>query len=180
MGEGTWLVGFLVVQRGLELALAARNTARLRARGAVEFGAGHYPVMVALHAAWLVTLAWAGYDRPVDAGWLGAFLMLQAARVWVIASLGRRWTTRILVLPGAPPVSRGPYRWLRHPNYLVVALEIAVVPLALGLPWVALAFTLANAVMLAWRIRLENQVLAWAVGQGPLPGANVSATLAKG
>ncbi|AXK82838.1 hypothetical protein DW352_21320 [Pseudolabrys taiwanensis] len=180
MGEGAWLVGFLVVQRGLELAIAARNTARLRGRGAVEFGAGHYPVMVALHATWLVTLAWAGYDRPVDVCWLGAFLMLQAARVWVIASLGRRWTTRILVLPGAPPVSRGPYRWLRHPNYLVVALEIAVVPLALGLPWVALAFTLANAVMLAWRIRLENQVLAWAVGQRPLPGANVSATLAKG
>ena len=180
MGEGAWLVGFLAVQRLGELALSARNTARLRAQGAVEFGAGHYPIMVALHAAWLTTLAWGGYDRPVDLGWLGLFVVLQAARVWVIASLGRRWTTRVLLVAGAPPVSRGPYRWLRHPNYLVVALEIAVVPLAFGLPWVALAFTLANAALLGWRIRLENQVLARAVGAGPRPGANVSATLAKG
>jgi len=179
MGEGAWLVGFLVLQRGIELALAARNTAQLRAAGAVEFGAGHYPLLVALHAAWLLTLAWAGHDRPVDGGWLTAFIVLQAGRVWVIASLGPRWTTRVLVLRGAKPVARGPYRWLKHPNYGVVALEIAVVPLALGLPWVALAFTVANAAVLAWRIRVENQALAWAVDGGAPPGAILSATLAK-
>ncbi|MCK9915721.1 hypothetical protein MXD81_41845 [Microbacteriaceae bacterium K1510] len=180
MGEGAWLVGFLVLQRAVELTLAARNTMRLRAQGAVEFGAGHYPIMVALHAAWLTTLAWAGHDRPVDLVWLGVFVVLQVARVWIIASLGRRWTTRVLVVPGTAPVSRGPYRWLRHPNYLVVGLEIAVVPLALGLPWVAVVFTLANTTLLAWRIRIENQALAWAAGDGLRPGANVSATLAKG
>lgn len=165
MGEGLWLIGFLLVQRLGELVLAQRNTAALRAAGAVEFGAGHYPVMVALHAAWWLTLAWFGYDRPVNFGWLAMFVLLQAARIWVIASLGGRWTTRIVVLPGAEAVVRGPYRWLSHPNYVVVALEIAVVPLALGLPGVAAAFTVANGAMLVWRIRLENKALAWAAGE---------------
>ena len=82
--------------------------------------------------------------------------------MWVIASLGRRWTTRVIVLPGAAPVARGPYRWLRHPNYLIVILEIAVVPLALGLPLFALVFSLANAALLVYRIRVENKALAWA------------------
>lgn len=180
MGEGAWLIGFLLVQRLAELVLARRNTARLRAEGAVEFGAGHYPVMVTLHAAWWLALAWFGHDRPVNLGWLALFVLLQAARVWVIASLGGRWTTRVMVLPGAEVVARGPYRWLKHPNYLVVALEIAVVPLALGLPGVALTFTLANAALLAWRIRLENRALAWSAGAGPQPEANASATLANG
>lgn len=180
MGEGAWLVAFLVVQRLFELALARRNTTRLRAEGAVEFGAGHYPVMVLVHAAWLVTLAWLGHDRDLDRGWLALFVMLQAGRVWVIASLGRRWTTRVLVLPGVFPVARGPYRWVRHPNYFIVGLEIAVVPLALGLPLVALIFTLANAALLVWRIRVENRALTWAAGERPPPGAIASATLAKG
>lgn len=180
MGEGAWLLAFLVVQRLAELALARRNTARVRAEGAVEFGARHYPVMVLLHASWLVTLAWLGHDRALDPGWLMLFIVLQMARIWVIASLGRRWTTRVLVLPGAVPVARGPYRWLRHPNYLIVVLEIAVVPLALGLPLVALTFSVANAVLLCWRIRVENRALTWAVGEGVPPGAIPSATLAKG
>lgn len=180
MGEGAWLVGFLVLQRLAELALAARNTVRLRAAGAVEFGASHYPVMVTLHAAWLLTLAWFGHDRPADLGWLAVFVVLQGARVWVIASLGPRWTTRVLVLPRATPVARGPYRWVRHPNYLVVALEIAVVPLAVGLPWVALIFSLANAAMLLWRIRVENRALIWAAAAGTPPMRIISATLAKG
>ena len=85
----------------------------------------------------------------------------------MIASLGRRWTTRVIVLPGAAPVARGPYRWLRHPNYLIVVLEIAVVPLALGLPLFALVFSLANAALLAYRIRVENQALAWATQPTP-------------
>jgi len=180
MGEGAWLVAFLVAQRLAELVLARRNTAQLKAEGAVEFGAGHYPVMVLLHASWLAVLAWLGHDRDLDPGWLALFIVLQAGRVWVIASLGRRWTTRVLVLPGTAPIARGPYRWLRHPNYLLVVLEIAVVPLALGLPFVALIFSLANAALLAWRIRVENRALTWAVGEGPPPGAIPSATLAKG
>lgn len=180
MSEGVWLIGFVLVQRLTELVLARRNTARLKAAGAVEFGAGHYPVMVALHAAWWLTLAWLGHDRAVNLGWLAVFVVLQAGRVWVIASLGQRWTTRVLVLPGAPPVVRGPYRLLRHPNYVVVVLEIAVVPLALGLPGVALIFSAANAALLAWRIRLENRALAWAAGSGRPGAAIASATLANG
>lgn len=106
--------------------------------------------------------------------------MLQAVRLWVLASLRSRWTTRVLVLPGASLVACGPYRWLRHPNYIVVALEIAAVPLALGLPWVAATFSLANASVLAWRIGVENRALTWAAAETSRPGAIVSATLAKG
>jgi methyltransferase len=180
VGEGAWLVVFLIVQRFAELAIAHRNTARLKAEGAVEFGAGHYPLMVLLHASWLAALAWLGHDRNLDAGWLMPFVLLQAARVWVIASLGRRWTTRVLVLPGADPIARGPYRWLRHPNYLVVALEIFVVPLILGLPAVALVFSAANAALLCWRIAVENRALTWAAGKDTRTAAMMPATLAKG
>lgn len=161
---GAWLVLFLVAQRLAELVLAQANTARLRAAGAVEFGASHYPAMVALHVFWLVTLWIFGHDRPVALPWLVAFVVLQLARLWVLATLGRRWTTRVLVLPGAAPVAGGPYRWLRHPNYVVVTLEIAVVPLALGLPVLALAFSIANAAMLYHRIGVENAALDWAAG----------------
>ena len=167
MGEGAWLVVFLIVQRLAELAWAQRNTARLRAAGGVEFGATHYPFMVALHAFWLLGLWFAGYDRPVDPAWLAVFVLLQAGRLWVLVSLGGRWTTRVIVLPGAAPVARGPYRWFRHPNYWVVVLEIAVVPLALGLPLFALAFSLANAALLAVRIRVENRALTWAGRSAP-------------
>ena len=162
MSEGAWLIAFLIVQRLAELGLAQWNTVRLREAGGVEFGATHYPLMVALHAFWLLGLWLLGHDRAVDPVWLGIFILLQAARLWVIASLGRRWTTRVIVLPGAAPIARGPYRWLRHPNYLVVVGEIAVVPLALGLPLFALVFSLANAALLAYRIRVENEALAWA------------------
>jgi len=162
MGEGAWLVAFLIVQRLGELVFAQFNTNRLRAMGGVEFGATHYPLMIVLHASWLIGLWMLGKDRPVVAFWLAIFVALQVGRLWVIASLGRRWTTRVIVLPGAAPVTRGPYRWFKHPNYLIVALEIAVVPLALGLPVFALIFSIANAALLAYRIRIENEALAWA------------------
>jgi methyltransferase len=162
MGEGAWLIGFVVVQRLAELGLAQWNTLRLRERGGIEFGAKHYPLMVALHVFWLLGLWMFGHDRNVNPFWLALFIVLQAGRLWVIASLGRRWTTRVIALPGSAPVARGPYRWLRHPNYLIVVLEIAVVPLAIGLPVFALVFSLANAALLAYRIRIENQALAWA------------------
>lgn len=176
MGEGGWLVAFLIAQRLAELALATRNTLRLRAAGGVEFGAAHYPLIVALHAFWLMGLWAFGHSRDVGPVWLTLFIILQAGRVWVIASLGARWTTRVIVVPGFVPVARGPYRFMHHPNYLVVALEIALVPLALGLPLFALAFSLGNAALLAWRIRVENQALAWASqADAPLTPAQTSA-----
>jgi methyltransferase len=162
MGEGGWLLAFMAVQRLAEIGLAQRNTGRLRASGGVEFGASHYPLIVALHALWMLGLWFYGHDRSVDPIWLGIFIVLQLVRVWVIASLGERWTTRVIVMPGAVPVARGPYRWLRHPNYTVVIAEIAVVPLALGLPVFAAVFSAANAALLAFRIHVENQALGWA------------------
>jgi methyltransferase len=167
MGEGAFLIAFIVAQRLAELWLARRNTERLVASGGVEFGRSHYIWVVALHLAWLAALWLFGRDRPIDPVLLVVFILLQAARIWVIGSLGRRWTTRVIVMPGVPPVASGPYRWLRHPNYLVVALEIAVVPLALGLPGVAVLFTLLNAAILYQRIRTENAALAWACENRP-------------
>jgi len=163
MREGACLVAFLVGQRLVELCFAQFNTRRLRAEGGVEFGAAHYPLMIALHASWLLGLWLLGYDRSVIPFWLAIFVLLQVGRLWVIASLGRRWTSRVIMLPGSAPVSRGPYRWLKHPNYLIVALEIAVVPLALGLPLFALIFSAANAALLAYRIRFENEALATSI-----------------
>jgi methyltransferase len=179
MAEGAWLVVFLFVQRLAELGFAQWNTVRLRAQGSFEFGAAHYPLMVALHAFWLLGLWTFGHDRSVDPFWLAVFILLQAGRLWVIASLRSRWTTRVIVLPGVAPVARGPYRWLRHPNYLIVVLEIAVVPLALRLPLFALVFSLANAALIATRIRVENQALAWARQAAPETSAATSATLAN-
>lgn len=157
-----WAVLLLVaLQRLAELVYARRNTRRLLAEGASEVGAAHYPLLVGLHALWLLALA---LTVPADAtpNWLllAAFLGLQALRVWILLSLGRYWTTRIITLPQAPLVRRGPYRFLRHPNYLVVAGEILILPLAFGAWEVALGFSLANALLLAHRIRLENAALA--------------------
>lgn len=155
------VLGLVVLQRLAELAFAQRNTRRLLAKGAVEVGRGHYPLIVALHAAWIAVLALTvPADAPASWPLLGLFLVLQAARIWVIASLGPYWTTRIITLTAAPLVRRGPYRWLRHPNYLVVVLEIAVLPLAFGAVWIALVFSLLNAVLLWHRIRVEAEALA--------------------
>jgi len=129
-------------------------------QGGVEVGREHYPLIVALHAVWLIGLWVLGWEAPVHPVWLGAYALLQVLRGWVLASLGRRWTTRIIVVPGEALVRRGPYRWLPHPNYLVVAGEIAVLPLAVGLGWYAALFTLLNAAVLAIRIRAENRALS--------------------
>ena len=159
----TWavlLLALVTAERLAELWLARRNTAALLARGGVEHAAAHYRLIVLLHAAWLAGLWVFAWDAPVASGWLAVFLALQGLRVWVLATLGRRWTTRIIVVPGETLVARGPYRLLAHPNYAVVVGEIAVLPLCLGLPWYALAFSLANAAVLAIRIRAENRALA--------------------
>ncbi len=155
------VVGFIVAQRLAELALATRNTRRLRARGAVEAGAGHYPAIVALHIAWLAAMLLAVVpETPASLPLLAVFVALQAGRIWVIAALGERWTTRVIVLPGAPLVARGPYRYVKHPNYLIVCAEIAVVPLIFGAWWIALVFSVLNLAMLWHRIRIEDAALA--------------------
>lgn len=153
------ILGLVTLQRAGELFLARRNTARLIVAGAREEGAGHYPLLVLMHAAWLAGLWLLAWNRPVSLPWLAVFGLLQALRIWVIASLGSRWTTRVIVSPHADLVRRGPYRFLRHPNYLVVAGEIAVLPLVFGLPLYAALFSLANALVLTIRIRAENQAL---------------------
>lgn len=151
---------FVTAERLAELVLARRNTQRLLAQGAREHASGHYFLIVALHAAWLAALWWLAPGRALDGFWLGLFVLLELGRLWVLGSLGRRWTTRIIVLPGAPLVRRGPYRFLDHPNYAVVVAEIAVLPLVFGLWRTALVFSIVNAVLLAVRIREENRALA--------------------
>ena len=149
----------VTAERFGELWLARRNTAALLKQGAVEVAPQHYMLIVLLHGFWLAGLWALGWDQPVNLAWLMVFLVLQVLRVWVLATLGPRWTTRIIVLPGEKLVATGPYRWLTHPNYVVVIGEIAVLPLCLGLPWYALAFSLANAAVLTVRIRAENAAL---------------------
>ncbi|HLK23795.1 MAG TPA: isoprenylcysteine carboxylmethyltransferase family protein [Caulobacteraceae bacterium] len=160
MTPSVGVLAVVTLQRLAELALASRNTRALKAAGAVEAGAGHYPLIVSLHAAWLAGLWALAWDRPINLAWLAGFIALQLLRGWVIASLGGRWTTRIIVLPGAGLVRRGPYRFLDHPNYLIVVGEIAVLPLAFGLPVYALLFSALNAAILWVRIRAESKVLS--------------------
>jgi methyltransferase len=153
------LLGVVTAERLGELWWARRNTADLLARGAKEYAPGHYAATVLLHSLWLAGLWAFGWAHPLNSGWLAIFLALQVLRLWVLTTLGRRWTTRIIVLPEAPLVAIGPYRFVSHPNYLVVAGEIAALPLCLGLPWLALIFSAANAVILLIRIRAENAAL---------------------
>lgn len=154
------LLGYLTVQRLAEVWWARHNEARLLAAGGIEYGRSHFTLMVLLHAAWLVGLWVLAIDRPLIPIFVVLFVFLQVARFWVLATLGRRWTVRIVVVPGEQLQRGGPYRWLRHPNYAVVIGEIAVVPLALGLPIYALVFSVLNAAMLALRIPAENAALA--------------------
>jgi methyltransferase len=153
------LLAFVTAERLSELWVARRNTVRLLANGAHEVAPGHYKLIVLLHALWLAGLWLLGWARQIVLIWLAIFLALQGLRVWVLLTLGRRWTTRIIVLPGAPLVATGPYRFLSHPNYLIVIGEIATLPLCLGLPWYALVFSVANLAVLAIRLRAENAAL---------------------
>ena len=159
MTPAALLLALVTLERLAELWLARRNTKALMANGAVEVAPGHYPLIVLLHAVWLAGLWLLGWQQSVGIVWLVIFLLLQVLRVWVLATLGPRWTTRIIVQPGLPLVATGPYRLLSHPNYVVVVGEIAVLPLCLGLPWYALVFSIANAAVLTIRIRAENAAL---------------------
>ncbi|WP_038952043.1 isoprenylcysteine carboxyl methyltransferase family protein [Bradyrhizobium japonicum] len=147
------ILGAITLQRVGELVISRANTRKLLARGAVEVAPRHYPSIITVHAAWLLSLWVFGRDQPVNVVALAGYLILQCLRFWVIWTLGSRWTTRIIVLPEQPLVSAGPYRFLSHPNY-------AVLPLVLGLPLLAIVFTILNAAVLAIRIRAENLALA--------------------
>ena len=146
-------------ERLAELWLANRNTKRLLAAGGHEAAAGHYPLIVVLHAAWLATLWWLAPGRPVNLPLLALFGLVELARIWVLGTLGSRWTTRIIVVPGETLVRHGPYRFFSHPNYAVVVAEIALLPLVFGLWRTALVFSLLNAVALTVRVREENRAL---------------------
>jgi methyltransferase len=154
------ILALVTLQRIGELVAARRNTRNLMARGAIELAPEHYPLIVAVHTAWLISLWVFGHNEPLNAMALAAYLVLQGFRGWIFWTLGARWTTRIIVVPGEPLVSAGPYRYLSHPNYAVVAGEIAVLPLVLSLPWISAISTILNAGVLAIRIRAENRALA--------------------
>lgn len=154
------LLTAVTFERMGELWLARSNTRALLARGAIEVAAGHYPAIVVLHAAWLVGLWLLACHAPLAMGWVAIFAGLQILRFWTLSTLGRRWTTRIIIVPGETLVTGGPYRFLRHPNYVVVIGEIAFFPLCFDRPLYALIFTLANALILTIRIRAENAALS--------------------
>ncbi|SCB62075.1 methyltransferase [Rhizobium aethiopicum] len=153
------LLTFVTLQRLGELVFARRNTAALLARGGREVAPEHYRIMVALHAAWIMGLWLLAPGRPIQPFWLVVFIGLQALRLWVLATLKDRWTTRIVVLPGSPLVKSGPYRFLRHPNYAIVVGEIAALPLAFGLTVYAIVFSFLNAAILHVRVKAENAAL---------------------
>ena len=158
-------VVLVAAQRLFELVIARRNERRARARGAVERGRGHYPLIVALHTLWLVSTLVEGLLRGPDLPvfWpvpLALFLLVQPLRYWALFSLGGRWNTIVLIVPGEKPVRRGPYKYLDHPNYVVVVVEILTFTLIFGAWVTALVFTILNAAILSVRIREENRALA--------------------
>jgi methyltransferase len=160
MTPAEFILALVTLQRAGELVLSRYNTHQLLARGGVEIAPRHYLLIVAVHAAWLISLWVYGHHQPVNTPALLLYVVLQGFRFWVMRTLGSRWTTRIIVLPEQPLVSAGPYRFLSHPNYTVVAGEIVLLPLVLGLPLLAVVFTILNAAVLAIRIRTENRALA--------------------
>ncbi len=151
-------LAFIVAQRLSELVIARRNTQRLLSEGGYEVGASHYPLIVSLHVLWIMALIILGYDQPVSLPWLAVFIVLQLLRLWILLSMGRRWTTRIIVAK-TPLVTKGPFAFVRHPNYLLVALEIFTAPMVLGLFPVAILFTVLNGAVLTLRIRVEDEAL---------------------
>jgi methyltransferase len=169
----TILVGLVGVERLAELVVAKRNAAWSFARGGVETGRRHYVAMVALHTGLLIGCVlevWVARPPFVPAlGWpmLALVLGSQALRWWCIATLGHRWNTRVIVVPGLPPIRRGPYRLLRHPNYVAVVVEGVALPLVHSAWITALAFSVLNAGLLTVRIRVEDAALASAAADRP-------------
>ncbi len=166
LAEISWaaiaILSFVTVQRLSELVVAQRNTVRLIAKGGYEAASEHYPLMVAVHSSWLLGLWWLAWNATVHWGWLAVYAVLQVLRLWVLTTIGKRWTTRIIVVPGEQLVRRGPYKFLNHPNYAVVIGEIAVLPLVFGLTWFAVVFSVLNAIVLYIRISAEQKALTQA------------------
>lgn len=161
MSPVTIAVALVAAERIAELVLSERNTRALLRRGAVEHGRLHYAAIVALHALWLGALvAFVPAATRPDMTLIALYIAVQFVRVWAILSLGPYWSTRVVTLPGAKLVASGPYRFLRHPIYAVVVAEIALLPLAFGAWEIALAFSLANAALLARRIQVEDRAIA--------------------
>lgn len=151
---------YVIIQRLAELVYANANTRRLLAEGGREHGARHYSLFIVLHSGWLAAIAlFAAPTTVPDMLLLSIFVASQAFRFWTLASIGRWWTTRIISAPHFPRVRRGPYRFIKHPNYALVVVEIAVLPLLFGAPATAITFSILNFVLLWWRIRIENDVL---------------------
>jgi methyltransferase len=167
------LIAVVALLRLLELAWSARNARRLRARGGVEAGAGHYPAMVAVHAGFLVSapleviLAGRPFVPALGLPMLALFAATMALRYWVIATLGDRWCTRVIVPPGGALVTSGPYRLMRHPNYLAVAIEIPALALVHSAWLSALVFGTLNGLLLRTRIRVEETALGRDAGVAP-------------
>ncbi len=153
------ILSLVTLQRLVELFIARRNTKRLLANGGVEVSAGQYPLIVIFHALWLAGLWYFVWGHDVSWPWIFAYLVLQAARGWIIAALGSRWTTRIIVVPGETLSAAGPYKYFRHPNYMIVAAEIFILPMVFGLWWYALLFGSINLALLYYRIREEEAAL---------------------
>jgi methyltransferase len=151
---------YVIIQRLAELVYANANTRRLLAEGGREFGRRHYPLFILLHGGWLIAIAWTATPAETpNLLLLAGFIASQLFRFWTLASIGRWWTTRIISAPHFPRVKKGPYRFIPHPNYTVVVAEIALLPLLLDAPFVAIAFSVANALLLSWRIWVEAAVL---------------------
>lgn len=167
MTPSQWAALLVGIQRLCELWLSRRNANRLIAEGGREIGTGHFPILVAIHAGWLAAIAFlVPADAPVYWPVIAAYLVVQAGRYWVVATLGRHWTFKVIDTPTAPLVRGGPYRWCKHPNYVVVVLEVALLPLAFGAWEIAALFSAANLAVLAWRLRGENASIARREGAG--------------
>ena len=159
------ILALLIVERIFELDLARRNARRAFGRGAIEVGQAHYRVMVAFHTLFIVSCAteaiFLPHSIPNVVAWIALFaeITAQALRYWAVSTLGERWNTRIVVTPERAPVTTGPYRFMRHPNYLAVVIEIAAVPLIGGAIFTAIAFSIGNALILAVRIPTEERAM---------------------
>lgn len=161
LGLAQWIVIAVAILRVAELVVAHRNTSKLLERGGKEFGRGHYPLFVLLHSGWLIAL-FVGIPPTATAHTIliVIFILLQVGRIWIISSLGPYWTTRIISAPDFPRLKTGPYRWFKHPNYMLVVGELLILPLAFAAWEIALVFSVLNALLLSWRIKIEESALA--------------------
>lgn len=160
----TILIGIVILQRLVELVVARKNEKWMKAQGAYEAGASHYPFMIMLHTAFFISLITEVYffERTLSPFWvplLIIFLLAQVARVWCLTSLGKFWNTKIIILPGAEVVQKGPYKLIRHPNYVIVCTELLVLPLIFQAYFTAIVFTLLNILILSVRIPAEERAL---------------------